>query len=92
MDLEYKVQALQSEVTRIAESSFNLVKIGDSLDPESPEYKKIQERKEKLHLLEKKIEQDLQRYQTLLKLVANQKQTAQAMIDNGIKRFTMNAN
>lgn len=92
LDLEYRIQSLQSESSRITESAINLVKIGDALDPESPEYKKIQQRREKLHLLEKKIAQDILRYQTLLKLVETQKDTAQKMVDSGIKRLSFNAN
>ncbi|NLF83808.1 MAG: hypothetical protein GX568_07495 [Candidatus Gastranaerophilales bacterium] len=91
LDLEYKIQSLQSESARITEKAINLVKIGEELDPESPEYKKIQQRREKLHLLEKKISQDILRYQTLLKLVETQKETAQKMVDSGIKRLSFNA-
>lgn len=87
LDLEYKIQDLSSTKIRVSERAVNLVTIGNDLDPESPEYKALEARREKLQLMEKKLDRELTRYQTLLKAVNVEIQSAQKIVDSSIKRF-----
>lgn len=85
--LEYKIQTLSSTKMRIASKAVDLVTIGNDLDPKSPEFKTLEARREKLNLMEKRLDQELLRYQTLLKSVNTEMQSAQQIVDASIKRF-----
>ena len=87
LSLQYKIQKLSATKMNLADRAVNLVTIGNDLDPESPEYKSLEARKEKLHLMEKKLENELLRYQTLLKAVNVEIQSAQKIVDSSIKSF-----
>ncbi len=91
LTLEYKIQQLSSTKIQIAERSINMVTIGNDLDPDSPEYRALEGRKAKLELMEKRLDQELLKYQTLLKAVnmeINMEiQSAQKIVDSSIKRF-----
>ncbi|HSA07625.1 MAG TPA: hypothetical protein P5556_10665 [Candidatus Gastranaerophilales bacterium] len=87
LTLEYRIQTLSATKIQVADRAVNLVTIGSDLDPQSPEYKTMEARREKLLLMEKKLDQELLRYQTLLKAVSAEVQSAQKIVDNSIKRF-----
>ena len=69
MDLEYKINLINETKLSLASSLNELVNVGSDLDPSNPMVKQLQARKEKLHQLEKKLDMQLQMYQTQLQLV-----------------------
>ncbi len=87
LNLEYKIQTISMTKMHVSNRAINLVTIGNDLDPDSPEYKTLEARREKLNLMEKKLEQEFMRYQTLLKAVNTEIQSAQQIVDNSIKRM-----
>lgn len=87
INFEYKIQNLSMTKMRVSERSVNLVTIGSELDPESPEFRTLEARREKLHLMEKKLENELMRYQGMLKAVNTEIKSAEKIVDASIKRF-----
>ena len=69
MDLEYKINLINETKLNLTNSMTELVNVGSDLDPSNPMVKQLQARKEKLHQLEKKLDMQLQLYQTQLQLV-----------------------
>ena len=69
MDLEYKINLINETKLSLTNSMNELVNVGSDLDPSNPMVKQLQLRKEKLHQLEKKLDMQLQLYQTQLQLV-----------------------
>lgn len=87
LTLEYKIQKLSSTQMNLADRSVNLVTIGSDLDPKSPEYRALEARREKLKLMEKKLQAEMTRYQALLKAADTEIQSAQKIVDSSIKFF-----
>jgi len=87
LSLEYRIQTLSLTKMRVAERSVTLVNIGSDLDPESPEFKTLEARREKLNLMEKRLEQEMVKYEALLKSVNTEIQSAQKIVDSNIKLF-----
>ena len=69
MDLEYKINLIHETKLSLTNSLNELVNVGSDLDPSNPMVKQLQARQEKLHQLEKKLDMQLQMYQTQLQLV-----------------------
>lgn len=86
MDLEYKIQTLSQTKMQLSAQSFELVTIGSDLEPNSPEVKLLEQRRQKLHLMEKKIDEEMIKHQNMLKMAEAEMDSAQKIIDNSIKR------
>lgn len=86
LDLEYKLQTLTQSKTQLASQSYEIVSIGNDLDPESPEVKHLEMRRERLNLMEKKIDLEISRTQNMLKMVEAEVESSQKIVDNSIKR------
>lgn len=69
MDLEYKINLINETKLNLTNSLNELVNVGSDLDPSNPMVKQLQARQEKLHALEKKLDMQLQMYQTQLQIV-----------------------
>jgi len=86
MDLTDKIQGLTQTQMQLADQGSSLVSISSDLEPDSPEYRMLEARKHKLHVMEKKIEAELTRNQTMLKMVEAEIDSAQQVVDKSIKR------
>jgi len=86
LDLEYKIQTLSQTKMQLASQGFELVTIGTDLDPESPEVKQLEQRRQKLQLMEKKIDAEVLKHQNMLKMAEAEIESAQKIVDNSIKR------
>jgi len=86
LDLEFKIQTLTQTKMQLANQGYELVSIGTDLDPESPEFKHIEQRRHKLELMEKKIDAELQRHQAMLKMTETEVESANKIVENAIAR------
>lgn len=68
-DLTYKIDLVTQAKADIASQNAQLVTAGTDLSADSPVLKQLEARKERLHLLEKKLDQQLLQYQTQLSMV-----------------------
>ena len=85
-DLEYKIQLITQTKMGLSETVNDILNVGTDLDPESPEVKKLEQRREKLHLIEKKLDEQMQVYSQKLKMIEAEMESAKAMLDKDIQK------
>lgn len=84
-DLENKVMEIKQAKLELANSVKDLMNAGNDLDPESPTYKQLQARKERLDRLEKKLDLDLAEYQEKLEMVEGNLKASEEMVKSNLK-------
>lgn len=85
LDLEYKIQLITQAKMGLSQSVSDLMQVGNDYDPESPTTKMLQQRQAKLKVLEQKLDQQMNQYQTRLKMVETEYESAVAMRDKNIQ-------
>lgn len=85
LDLEYKVQLITQTKMGLSKSVSDLMEVGNDYDPESPTTKMLQQRQAKLKVLEQKLDQQLEQYNIRLKMIDQEYQSAQGMLDKNIQ-------
>lgn len=85
LDLEYQSQLISVAKLNLSSTVNDLLNAGSDLDPDSPEVKALEKRKERLYLVEKQLDEKMQRIQVQLKMVEAEYQQVQQQIDNNIK-------
>lgn len=85
LDLEYKIQLITQTKMGLSQSVSDLMQVGNDYDPESPTTKMLQQRQAKLKVLEQKLDQQMAQYQTRLKMVETEFESAVAMRDKNIQ-------
>lgn len=85
LDLEYKIQLITQTKMGLSQSVTDLMQVGNDFDPESPTTKMLQQRQAKLKVLEQKLDQQMNQYQTRLKMVETEYESAVAMRDKNIQ-------
>lgn len=85
LDLEYKIQLITQAKMGLSQSVSDLMQVGNDYDPESPTTKMLQQRQAKLKVLEQKLDQQMAQYQTRLKMVDTEYESAVAMRDKNIQ-------
>lgn len=83
--LESKIQWITSAKMELVASSDEIMALGNDLDPENPAIKQLEARRDKLVVLEKKLDLQMQEYQNRLKMVDAELQSAQGAVDAAIK-------
>lgn len=86
MDLEYKVQLIAEAKMNLSRTINDLINVGTDMDPDSPVVKKLAQRKERLHLLEKKLDIQMGQYNLRLKMIEQETHSCQQMVDKNIQR------
>ena len=91
LTLESKIQWIATAKMELVASSDEILALGNDLDPENPAVKQLEARRDKLTVLEKRLDLQMQEYQNRLKMVDAEIQSAQGAIDASIKNsFTYN--
>ncbi len=85
LDLEYKMQLVSASKLNLSQTVNDLLSVASDLDTDSPEAKALEKRKERLYLVEKKLDEQMQRFETQLKMVEAELQTCNQMIDKNIQ-------
>ena len=86
LDLEYKIQLVTQAKADLTAQDAQLVNAGTDLSADSPVLKQLEARKERLHLLEKKLDQQLMQYQSQLKMVEAELQSSKDAVSKAIER------
>ena len=86
ISLESKIQWIASAKMELVESADEIMSLGNDLDPENPAVKQMEARRDKLVVLEKKLDLQMQEYQNRLKMVDAELQSAQGAVDSAIQR------
>ena len=85
MTLETKIQWIATAKMELVASSDEILALGNDLDPENPAVKQLEARRDKLAMLEKRLDIQMQEYQNRLKMVDTELQSAQGAVDSAIK-------
>ena len=85
ISLETKVQWIASAKMELVASSDEIMALGNDLDPENPAVKQLEARRDKLIVLEKKLDLQMQEYQTRLQMVETELKSAQGAVNSAIQ-------
>ena len=85
MSLETKLQWIASAKMELTASSDEILSLGQDLDPGNPAVKQLEARRDKLTLLEHKLDLQMQEYNNRLKMVDAELQSAQGAVDKAIE-------
>ena len=69
LDLETKMQWISTAKMELMSSSDEILALGNDLDPENPAVKQMEARRDRLTVLEKKLDLQMKEYQTRLQMV-----------------------
>lgn len=86
-DLEYRIQLITQTKLNMASGINQLIDAGSDLDQNSPEVKLLEQRRQRLHLVEKRLDAEIERYKTQLSAVTTEIEAAQKFVDNNVKSF-----
>ena len=86
-ELEYKMTLIRQSKLSLAEAANELLNVGSDLDPESPMVKQLEQRKERLNLLEKKLDMQMEDYKVKLEMVEANLKACEDMEGSAIKRI-----
>lgn len=84
-DLEYKILLINQAKMGLTESVNELMNSGTDMDPENPAMKVLEQRKERLNLLEKKLDLQLSEYKAKLEMAEANLGVAEQMESSAIK-------
>lgn len=85
LDLEYKILSITQAQASLSQSVSDLTQVGnDYTDPDSPIVKMLNQRQAKLQQLEKRLQLQMAQYQTRLKMIDAELDSARNMRDNAI--------
>ncbi|MBR1374037.1 hypothetical protein IJ556_06260, partial [bacterium] len=77
ISLESKIQWIASAKMELVASADEIMALGNDLDPENPAVKQLEARRDKLTVLEKTLDLQMQEYQNRLKMVDAELQSSQ---------------
>ena len=86
-DLEYKIQLVSSTKLDLSSQINNIIGLGSDMEPDSPEMKELEKKKERLTQAEKALDLQLQRYQTQLQMIEAEEQGVRQQLQQSISRF-----
>ena len=86
MDLEFKIQLITQNRRELTKACDDLMKVGTDYDSDNPIMKTLNQRQQKLKLLEQKLEQQQMQYQTRLKMVETELGSVKQRIDKNISQ------
>lgn len=86
-ELEEKISTIEQSKITLSQSATELMGIGNDLDPENPMVKQLEQRKQRLNELEKKLDLELAEYKTKLEVVEKNLESCEKMEEGAIKRI-----
>ena len=86
LDLEYKVQLIADAKMNLGKTISDLLQVGTDLEPDSPVVKKLEQRKERLHMLEKKLDMQMEQYKQRLRAIDIAYQSCEQMMQKNLQK------
>ena len=86
LDLEYKVQLITEAKMNLSRTVTDLLNVGTDLDSDDPVVKKLEARKERLNVMEKKLDMQMQQYQQKLQMIEKEMESCEQMLQKNIDR------
>lgn len=84
--LESKIQWISTAKMELSASSGDILALGNDLDPDNPAVKQLEARRDRLDVLEKKLDMQMQEYQTRLSMVEHELDACRSAVDKAIER------
>ena len=85
LTLESKIQWITTAKMELVASSGEILSLGNDLDPDNPAVKQLEARREKLTILEKRLDLQMQEFQNRLNMVNTEIDACKGAVDNAIK-------
>ena len=85
ISLESKVNWIHAAKQDLVASSSEIMALGNDLDPDNPAVKQMEARRDKLIVLEKKLDLQLQEYETRLQMVDAEMKSAREAVKSAIE-------
>ena len=86
LTLESKIQWITTAKMELVASSDEILSLGNDLDPENPAVKQLEARRDKLTVLEKRLDLQMQEYQNRLNMVKAELDSCKNAVDLSIQR------
>lgn len=83
--LESKIQWIATAKMELVASSDEILALGNDLDPENPAVKQLEARRDKLSVLEKRLDLQMQDYQSRLQMVNAELGSCQKAVSDAIQ-------
>lgn len=84
-DLEYKIQTITQAKMSLSSSVSDLLESGKDMDPENPAMKVLEQRRERLNLLEKKLDMQMNEYKEKLEMVEAEIKSCEGMFSKDLQ-------
>jgi len=85
LDLQFKIQQITMTKMSLSHSCNDLLKVGTDYDPESPVMKTLQQRQQKLKLIEEKLSHEMEQYQVQLEMVEAEYKSVKSRLKESIQ-------
>lgn len=85
LDLEYKIQLITESKMNLSRTVTDLLNVGTDLDSDDPVVKKLEARKERLNIMEKKLDMQMQQYQQKLQMIDTEMESCKKLVEKNIK-------
>ena len=86
LTLESKIQWISTAKMELMASSNDIMSLGNDLDPDNPAVKQMEARRDRLTLLEKKLDMQMQEYQTRIQAVQKELESCKQAVNSAIER------
>ena len=86
ISLESKIQWIASAKMELVASSDEIMALGNDLNPENPAVKQLEAKRDKLTVLEKKLDLQMQEYQSRLQMVEKELDSTKDAVGKAIDR------
>lgn len=86
LSLETKVQWIATAKMELCASSDEILALGNDLDPDNPAVKQLEARRDRLAALEKKLDLQMQEYQTRLEMVKTELSSCKNALSSAVER------
>ena len=86
LDLEYKIQLVTEAKMNLSKTCTDLLNVGTDLDADDPMVKMLVARKERLNIMEKKLDMQMEHYKHKLEMINTEYDSCEKMLSENIKR------
>lgn len=86
LTLETKIQWISTAKMELTTSASEIMALGNDLEPDNPAIKQLEARRDKLAVLEKKLDLQMQEYQNRLQMVNKELESCRGAVSSAIER------
>ena len=86
LTLETKIQWISTAKLELTTSASEIMSLGNDLEPDNPAIEQLEARRDKLAVLEKKLDLQMQEYQNRLQMVNKELESCKGAVSSAIDR------